>query len=85
MTDLRNRLDALATNDDEETTAVRTVFSWSYEALADDVARMFRLLGLHPGPQFGVAAAAALTATTAASARQLLDAVARARSSRPRA
>src|SRR5439155_144864 len=34
---------------DDPATAVRAVFSWSYQALAPDAARLFRLLGLHPG------------------------------------
>lgn len=39
---------------------VRTVFSWSYDALSPAAARLFRLLGLHPGPDFTAAAAASL-------------------------
>jgi tetratricopeptide (TPR) repeat protein len=73
LTNLRDRLDTLATNDDDETTAVRAVFSWSYRALPGDVAEMYRLLGLHPGPQIGLHAAAALSAAPVARARQLLD------------
>ncbi|MEV7868769.1 tetratricopeptide repeat protein [Streptomyces sp. NPDC088124] len=65
--------DALSTGDDEEAEAVRTVFAWSYRALPDQAARLFRLLGLHPGPEFGLDAAAALAALTAGRTRQLLD------------
>ncbi|MFE4911874.1 ATP-binding protein [Streptomyces sp. NPDC056652] len=65
--------DALSTGDDEEAEAVRTVFAWSYRALPDSAARLFRLLGLHPGPEFGLHAAAALAGLTAPCARQLLD------------
>lgn len=65
--------DALSTGDDEEAEAVRTVFAWSYRALPEQAARLFRLLGLHPGPEFGLHAAAALAALTATRARQLLD------------
>ncbi|MFC9652120.1 ATP-binding protein [Streptomyces sp. NPDC056937] len=65
--------DALSTGDDEEAEAVRTVFAWSYRALPDSAARLFRLLGLHPGPEFGLHAAAALAGLTAPRARQLLD------------
>jgi DNA-binding SARP family transcriptional activator/tetratricopeptide (TPR) repeat protein len=43
-------------------TDVRTVFSWSYGALGAVAARLFRLLGLHPGPDLGLAAAASLAA-----------------------
>ncbi|MFI0771456.1 ATP-binding protein [Streptomyces melanosporofaciens] len=52
--------DALSVGDDEEAEAVRTVFAWSYRALPAAAARLFRLLGLHPGAEFGTAAAAAL-------------------------
>ncbi|KUO16971.1 hypothetical protein AQJ91_33370 [Streptomyces dysideae] len=65
--------DALSTGDDEEAEAVRTVFAWSYRALPDQAARLFRLLGLHPGPEFSLAAAAALTGVATSRARQLLD------------
>ncbi len=47
---------------DDPTTDVRTVFSWSYHALTPDAARLFRLLGLHPGPDLAAPAAASLTA-----------------------
>ncbi|MFV2196945.1 ATP-binding protein [Nocardiopsis sp. LOL_012] len=60
----------------DEADAVHAVFAWSYRALAPPTARMFRLLGLHPGPEFGVEAAAALAATTPARARRLLDTLA---------
>ena len=39
------------------------MFSWSYENLAPDAARMFRLLGVHPGPDIAVPAAASLAGT----------------------
>ncbi|RDG37684.1 ATP-binding protein [Streptomyces corynorhini] len=65
--------DALSTGDDEEAEAVRTVFAWSYRALSDRAARLFRLLGLHPGPEFGLDAAAALAALPTSRTRQLLD------------
>ncbi len=70
----RDRLDVL-TADDDEATGVRTVFSWSYHALAPEAARVFRLLGLHPGPDVGVASAAALTGSTTTSVRRQLDAL----------
>jgi DNA-binding SARP family transcriptional activator len=41
-------------------TDVRAVFSCSYRALSDGAARLFRLLGLHPGPDITVGAAASL-------------------------
>jgi tetratricopeptide (TPR) repeat protein len=51
-------LDALDAGD--PATDVRAVFSWSYRALSPDAATLFRLLGLHPGPDFSAAAAASL-------------------------
>jgi tetratricopeptide (TPR) repeat protein len=39
---------------------VRAVFSWSYQRLDVVAARLFRLLGLHPGPDITAAAAASL-------------------------
>ncbi|TYC02936.1 tetratricopeptide repeat protein [Micromonospora sp. WP24] len=54
------RLDALADGD------VRRVFSWSYLALGQDAARLFTLLGLHPGPDLTAAAAAALAGVSTA-------------------
>lgn len=71
----RDRLDVLAT-DDDETSAVRAVFSWSYSALPSATARMFRLLGLHRGTGISTGAAAALADTTATAARRLLDSLA---------
>lgn len=65
--------DALTAEDDEEADAVRTVFAWSYRALPQDAARLFRRLGLHPGPEFGSGAAAALLDGSTAQVRRLLD------------
>jgi DNA-binding SARP family transcriptional activator len=56
----------------------RAVFSWSYRALSAGAARMFRLLGLHPGPDTGLAAAASLAAVTPQRARELLAELTRA-------
>ncbi|WP_405959427.1 tetratricopeptide repeat protein (plasmid) [Streptomyces sp. NBC_00868] len=71
LTTEHQRLNELAT--DDETTAVRGVFSWSYHALPEEAARAFRLLGPHPGPSISLDAAAALTGTTRAATRRLLD------------
>jgi tetratricopeptide (TPR) repeat protein len=62
LASLANRLDAL-TGDDPDSD-VRTVFSWSYEQLSQDAQRLFRLLGLHPGPDISAPAAASLAGTT---------------------
>jgi DNA-binding SARP family transcriptional activator len=40
---------------------VQAVFSWSYTTLTPPAARLFRLLGLHPGPHITAPAAASLT------------------------
>jgi NB-ARC domain len=63
----------LSAEDGEAADAVRTVFAWSYRALPADAARMFRLLGLHPGPAFGLGAVGALAGVDMRTARQLLD------------
>lgn len=54
------RLDALTGAD--AAIDVRAVFSCSYRALSARAARLFRLLGLHPGPDIAIAAVASLAA-----------------------
>jgi tetratricopeptide (TPR) repeat protein len=75
LADAHGRLDVLAVGDDPDT-AVGAAFSWSYRALPPAAARMFRLLGLHPGPDIGIPAAAALTATTRPGAQRLIETLA---------
>jgi DNA-binding SARP family transcriptional activator/tetratricopeptide (TPR) repeat protein len=70
LRDAKGRLDALSTG--EDATDVRAVLSWSYQNLQPPAARMFRLLGLHPGPEITAAAAASLAGTGLAAARRLL-------------
>jgi tetratricopeptide (TPR) repeat protein len=48
---------------------VTAVFSWSYRQLSDPAARLFRLLGLHPGPDITAPAAASLAAVEVRAAR----------------
>ncbi|WP_349876351.1 NB-ARC domain-containing protein [Micromonospora sp. HUAS YX12] len=67
--------DALTAEDGEEADAVRSVFAWSYRALNTPAARLFRLLGLHPGPDLGTPAAAALAGSPVSQIRQPLDAL----------
>jgi len=62
-----DRLDALALDGDSR--SVRAVFVSAYRALNPPTARMFRLLGLHPGGTFTGSAAAALADATPRSAR----------------
>src|SRR5450755_804820 len=69
------RLDALDAGD--PAASVRAVFSWSYQQLGPATARMFRLLGLHPGPDISVPATASLAAVDERRARRLLGELAR--------
>jgi tetratricopeptide (TPR) repeat protein len=71
LADEQQRLNRLDT--DDPSTAVRVVFSSSYRALPADPARVFRLLGLHPGPDISIEAAATLIDSTPAEARRVLD------------
>jgi DNA-binding IclR family transcriptional regulator len=57
---------------------VQAVFSWSYTTLTPAAARLFRLLGLHPGPDTTAPATASLTALPLAQARRLLAELVRA-------
>ncbi|USX51647.1 BTAD domain-containing putative transcriptional regulator [Lentzea sp. HUAS12] len=75
LADERDRLNVLATGDDEDT-AVRAAFSWSYLALKPDAARVFRLIGLHPGAEISLGAVAALAGVPVSRARTLLDVLA---------
>jgi tetratricopeptide (TPR) repeat protein len=77
LADQQQRLDRLDAAGDR-LTAVRGVFSWSVRQLDDEAARAFRLLGQHPGADFDVYAAAALTDTSLRRARWLLDQLSRA-------
>ncbi|HEV2936732.1 MAG TPA: tetratricopeptide repeat protein [Actinocrinis sp.] len=69
-------LDLLDTGDPATTT--RTVFSTSYHHLSEGAARMFRLLGIHAGPDISLLAAASLAAIAVEQARKVLDELARA-------
>jgi tetratricopeptide (TPR) repeat protein len=73
----RRRLDVLD-GDGDPRAAVRTVFSWSYRQLPADAARVFRLLGLHPGTEADAGAVAALAGTGLEPVRRQLDLLARA-------
>jgi tetratricopeptide (TPR) repeat protein len=71
LRDIWYGLDAAPVGD--RTMDVRAVFSWSYRSVSPDAARMFRLLGLHPGRDFGVAAGASMVGVGVDTARRLLD------------
>ena len=72
----RGGLDPFAAGD--AATDVRAVFSWSYQGLEDESARLFRLLGQHLGPDISVPAAASLAGAPARRVRDLLGGLARA-------
>jgi tetratricopeptide (TPR) repeat protein/transcriptional regulator with XRE-family HTH domain len=76
LADSASRLDALDAGD--PAASVRAVFSWSTRQFSDELARMFRLLGLHAGPDVCVPAAASLAGIPEARARRLLADLARA-------
>ncbi|MQY13491.1 Regulatory protein AfsR [Streptomyces sp. RB5] len=58
-----------------ENLSVAAAFDLSYEDLDADQRRLFRRLGLHPGPELDVHAAAALDGTSPAAARRGLEAL----------
>ncbi|MGW0201792.1 helix-turn-helix domain-containing protein [Nonomuraea sp. NPDC003201] len=66
-------LGGLATAD--SATSLRVVLARSYDVLPADVARLFRLLAVHPGPDLTATAAASLAGVDPARIRRLLDAL----------
>ncbi|WP_150133874.1 AfsR/SARP family transcriptional regulator [Streptomyces hyaluromycini] len=70
-----SRLEALEPGDDTNS-PLGMAFSVSYRALAPDTRRLFRLLGLFPGPEFTAEAAAALLDTLLPQVRRLLGVLA---------
>jgi tetratricopeptide (TPR) repeat protein/transcriptional regulator with XRE-family HTH domain len=73
----RQRLAALSTGDSQHFD-IRAVFSWSYTALSSRAARLFRLLGLHPGPDINLYAAASLAGLPEHDSRSVLSELTRA-------
>jgi len=71
------RLELLAAGGDSRG-EVAAVFSWSLQHLPSDAARVFRLLGLHPGSDIDAHAVAALADTDLPAARRALDQLAQA-------
>jgi tetratricopeptide (TPR) repeat protein len=69
LADERARLDRLSAGDRQ----VRTAFAASYRQLAGHDQRLFRLLGLHPGPDLDAPAAASLADVDLATASASLD------------
>jgi tetratricopeptide (TPR) repeat protein len=76
LRDVGRSLDALDCAD--AATDLRVMFSWSYRTLGTETARLFRLLGLHPGPHITVAAAASLAGMPGRPTRAMLAELARA-------
>jgi len=77
LADHQRRLDLLDAAGDPRT-AVRGVFSWSYQHLPAGAARVFRWMSLHPGADLDAYAGAALTQISRDHAGQLLELLARA-------
>lgn len=68
---------AVGDGDTLDRSALPVVFSWSYRRLDDSAARLFRLLGSHPGPTFDPTSVAALADKDLADAGRLLRGLAR--------
>jgi DNA-binding SARP family transcriptional activator len=62
----------------EASTDIWAVFSWSYNQLSDATARVFRLLGAHPGPDVSPAAAASMAGLPLTDTRKALAELTRA-------
>lgn len=62
----------------ETSAGVRSVLSWSYALLTEPAARLFRLLGLHPGPDISPEAAASLAGMSVSTTVGLLTELTRA-------
>ena len=74
VSDLRRERDRLAAlNAGDLVTDVRAVFSWSLRELDGPAAWMFRVLGLHPGPDVSVPAAASMAGCPRDDARRALE------------
>jgi DNA-binding SARP family transcriptional activator/tetratricopeptide (TPR) repeat protein len=76
LRDAQARLDGLATGD--IATDLRTVLSWSCQQLSGPAARMFQMLGIHPGPDISEPAAASLAGLPLQQARRALAELCRA-------
>jgi DNA-binding SARP family transcriptional activator/tetratricopeptide (TPR) repeat protein len=70
LAEAQTRLDGLDTG--EPAASVRSALSWSHHALPPDAAALFLLLGLAPGPDISLPAAASLTAMATGQARAAL-------------
>jgi len=75
LDDLSNHLLDGAEPGDE--TSLHTVFDWSLNALRPQAARLFRILGLHPGESISIPAAAAMSNVDLPLVEQLMNGLAR--------
>ena len=71
LRDASTPLDFLDTRD--VASSMRAVYSWSCEQLSPPAARMFRLLGMHPGPDVSLTAAASIAGLTLPEARSQME------------
>jgi DNA-binding SARP family transcriptional activator/tetratricopeptide (TPR) repeat protein/DNA-binding XRE family transcriptional regulator len=71
LRDARQQLDTLSGGD--PASDLRTLFSCSYRYLSSPAARLFRLLGLHAGPDISLPVAASLAGLGRRPARRALD------------
>ena len=76
LSEVGGSLDAFDSED--RATNVRAVFSWSYQRLSVSGQRLFRLLGLHFGPDISLAAVASLAGMPKAQPRHTLAELTRA-------
>jgi len=76
LSDASGGLDEFAGGD--PATDARTVFSWSYQQLGEPAARLFRLLGVHPGPEVSLRGVASLAGISVRAARQCVAELTRA-------
>ena len=76
LSEVGGSLDAFDSED--RATNVRAVFSWSYQRLSVSGQRLFRLLGLHFGPDISLAAVASLAGMPRAQVRHALAELTRA-------
>jgi DNA-binding SARP family transcriptional activator/Tfp pilus assembly protein PilF len=73
-TELREAYTALdALSEPDPAIDIRAALDMSYRTLAPEAAHLYRLLGLHPGPDFEPYAAATLVGATPVRARRLLE------------
>jgi tetratricopeptide (TPR) repeat protein len=72
LRDEQRRLDAFDASGDPRT-AVRSVFSWSYQKLSPAAATAFGLAGLHPGPDLDPYVVAALSGFALGPAQSVVD------------